>query len=109
MSWITQSFESTDRKICLVAQCAMLFVISAIFLQAEFALAERTGVFANLFARLPEVGVIVAFELYKLVVEANYQPCGNPLGDEVAPFSPAGHLAEQRKRHGDNGNPEIRG
>ena len=62
----------------------MLFVISEIFVQTEFAIAEPARILGKFFSRVPRIGLIVAFQLYKFVVNTNYEPCGNHFSRPVA-------------------------
>ncbi len=41
------------------------------------------------------IGLVMAFEFHELVVHADDQPGGHPLGDKIAPFASAGNLKRQ--------------
>ena len=77
----------------------MLLVISEIILETELTIAELARILARLFSSFNPVASIVAFQLYELVVQAKYQPCRNPLRNEVSPFTAARRLADERQRH----------
>jgi hypothetical protein len=87
----------------------MLLMISEICLQAEFTFAELARILAGLFSHPLAIAPVMAFELNDFIVDANHEPCRNPLGDKVPPFSLAPRFRNQGKCHCTEGNTKVSG